>query len=430
MRRTRKPRSPTLPAPRPALPSPWPWVLLGLATAAVYLTFYLQPGLLWYAGVQHYPIWFADISALLASGDAVRQGLNPYTPNPLDYFGRPHVYSHWWLELRHLGLTRADITWLGPLVVGLFWLATLRALRPGSLRQGCYYFLLLVAPPILLALDRANNDLVIFLVLTPLVPCLRHTSRGVRLLAPVLVALAAGLKYYPAAAGLVLLTPAAPGERRWSVFLGVVLLVATALSVAPDLALFGPLAPHPSGWMSFGAASGLTTLGWTGMAPTLLALAGGGVIFTWAWHSPRLEGWTPATDQSDSWLHFVLGAVLLTGCFFTSANFAYRWVFAVWLAPFLWRLAGDAAAPAPARRLAALTRVLLLAVLWLDTLYTWTIIACRDHATPDTLRLGLKWSFLAEQPLTWAFFGCLLVFLARFTRDGLRGLLGRAPAAA
>lgn len=51
--------------------------------------------------------------------------------------------------------------------------------------------------PILLGLNRANIDLVLFLILGPCVPALMSSRRLVRLLAaPALIALAAGLKYY------------------------------------------------------------------------------------------------------------------------------------------------------------------------------------------------------------------------------------------
>ncbi len=411
------------PAPRPAGLFPWPWAILIGAVGAAYLAIFHHPGVLWYLGVQHYDFWFADLFALLASNDAVARGLNPYAVNPLDIFGRPHVYSHWWLELRHLGLTRADQGWLGPAVVILFVAAALACLRPRNPRQLAYALLVLMASPILLACDRANNDLVVFLVLSLLVPCLTSARPVVRWLAPGIIALAAGLKYYPAAAGLLLLAQAGTiRERRLRLLAGAALLALTAWSVAPDLAIFGPLAPQPTGWMSFGAVSLWHELQWQSPLAILVLVALSGGLIVWAWRTPLLTDWHPSPAQQAEWLRFVLGAVVLTGCFLASANFSYRWVFAIWLAPFLWSLGGDLAAPAAARALARLTGWLLLGVLWLDTIYSWIIIAARNHFSPEILRGWVKWSYVAEQPITWAFFGCLLVFLARFTRLGLASL--------
>ena len=394
------------------------WLFLAMVSAGTYALFYVRPGLFWFVGLQHYDIWFADTYALLASGDAVTQGLNPYLSNPLDFFGRPHVYSHWWLEIRRLGLTRSDISWLGPTVVIVAWLAALGTLRPRTGTQFAFALAILVSSPVLLAFERANNDLVIFLVLAPVVPCLRSSRPWVQLFGTALIALAAGLKYYPAIGGIMLLSAANSRQRFRQVILGIGLLAVVAANVAPDLAVFGPLAPKPSGWMSFGASTTFTSLGWTGVAPAVACVLGGAIMFVCGWRSDRLHGWHPGRDSA--WLRFVLGAALLTGCFFASANFAYRWIFALWLPPLLWSMTSVSTVPEAARRFAKLTAWLLIAALWLDTAFTWVAIALQGHAAPDTIRTWMKVSLLAEQPVTWTFFGCLLFFLAKFIREALQ----------
>jgi hypothetical protein len=400
------------------------WALLALAAVCYFSAFAFYPGLFWLIGVNHYGVWFLDTFALLASNDAVTRGLDAYAVNPLDYFGRPHVYSHWWLHLRDLGLTRADNFWVGLTLVGAFLLAALSRLRPAEPRQVLFYLAVLCSSPVLLAVNRANNDLVVFVLLTPLVSCLLDRSPVVRLAAPFLVAAAAALKYYPAAAGLVLLAAAPPRELRGRVVLLAVLLALVGLSVKSDLAGFGPIAPQPEGFLSFGATGALHTLGWNGWAPKALCALFGAAIFGWFWRAPWLHAWTVAETRRADWLHFVLGAALLTGCFFTSLNFAYRWVFALWLAPLLWSLPGDPEAPLPVRRLARLTRALLLAVLWIDAGYCMAFQRCIGVVPGATLVRMADMMLLVEQPVIWAFFACLLAFLAAFTRRGLRMLPG------
>ena len=145
---------------RPALR--W-WLLLGLLAAAYFGFFALHPDLYFSLGVNHYDGWFIDTFALLASNDALARGLDPYAPNPLDYFHRPHVYSHWWLHLRDLGLTRADTLWLGLGLVGTFLVAAMARLRPRTPGQVWWYAAVLCSSPVVLAVDRGNNDLVIFI---------------------------------------------------------------------------------------------------------------------------------------------------------------------------------------------------------------------------------------------------------------------------
>ncbi len=400
-------------------------VLLGLGAICYWALFAVYPHLLWSFGVHDYGPWFLDLFAVLASNDAVSRGFDPYVPNALDYFHRPHVYSHWWLHLRDLGLTRADVRWLALTLIGLFLVAALSRLRPREPRQLLFYLAVLCSSPVLLAVNRANNDLVIFILLTPLVPCLLDSRSSVRLVGLLLIAAAAALKYYPAVAGLLLLTSAPGRDLRWRVGLMAALLVAVGLDVLPNVSAFGGLAPHPDGLMTFGAMALFHSLGWDGLAPTLVTLALGAAAFGWFWRSRRFDGWTLRADQQADWLHFVLGSALLAGCFFASPNYAYRWIFALWLAPLLWTLPADATAPESVRRLARLTRGLLLGVLWIDAAYCMVLNRFIGSVPFPTLGLWADRLFIVEQPLVWAFFGCMLAFLAYFTRSGLRGLLAR-----
>src|ERR1019366_4123041 len=198
---------------------------LGSLAAAYVAAFAFYPRLFFAIGVNHYDAWFLDTFALLASNDAVSRGLDPYAPNPLDYFHRPHVYSHWWLHLRDLGLTRADVMWLGLTLVGTFLCAALWRLRPQTLRPLLWDGAVLCSSPVLLALDRGNNDLAIFVLLTPVVPCLLSGRPAWRLAAPFLVTAAAMLKYYPAAAALVLLPAPDARELRSRLVLTLLLLL-------------------------------------------------------------------------------------------------------------------------------------------------------------------------------------------------------------
>jgi hypothetical protein len=276
-------------------------------------------------------------------------------------------------------------------------------------------------------LERGNNDLVVFLVLLPVVPCLLSSRRLVRLGATFLVAAGAMLKYYPAAAVLVLLAVADRREARARLFVTLLLMAAAGLSVAGDLAGFGSLAPSPTGLLSFGATGIFNELGWSGWAPKLLCAGLGLAAVAWSWSGRMLRDWEPAPAQQSDWLHFVLGAVLLTGCFFTSMNFGYRWIFAIWLAPMLWRLAGESGTPASVRRLARGTMGLLLVALWWEPVCCIVITRLIGTLTGETIMRLAKWAFLIGQPFAWAFFLCLVVFLTHFARQRL-AFLWSAPA--
>ncbi|HVU25124.1 MAG TPA: hypothetical protein VHE13_13440 [Opitutus sp.] len=407
------------------------WVLLGLAAACYYASFAFHPALFWLVGVNHYGVWFLDSFAVLASNDAVTRGLDPYAPNPLDYFHRPHVYSHWWLGLRHLGLTRADNLGVGLALVGAFFAAAVARLRPREPRQFFYYLAALCAPGVLLAVNRANNDLAIFAALALLVPCLRSRHRVARFFAPALVAFAAGLKYYPAAAVLLLAGGRDRRETPRLLLFGLGLLLLVALDVGGDVVHFVQPVTKAEGLMTFSASTSFEALGLSARAATLAGAALGAAVFVWAWLAQPFAGWRTGGDESD-WLHFTLGAVLLTGCFFTSTNFAYRWIFALWLLPLLWSLPGADDAPRGARRTARVALILLPLVLWIDAVFSMLLLGNVGKATADTIVRWAGIAFQLEQPLVWALFACLLVFIAHFARQAWTDVFARgvsAPAA-
>jgi hypothetical protein len=194
--------------------------------------------------------------------------------------------------------------------------------------------------------------------------------------------------------------------------------------VAGDLAGFGPLAPRPAGLLSFGATGLFTELGWTGWASKLFGAGAGVAAVAWAWTRRPLADWEPAPAQQSDWLHFILGAVLLTGCFFSSMNFGYRWIFAAWLAPLLWTLPRDPDTPVPVRRLARGTMFLLLFVLWWAPLGCVVINGLIGVVTGATIMRLAQGFFLIEQPFDWAFFLCLVVLLTHFLRRRLAVLRG------
>lgn len=401
------------------------WLLAGL-TIGWFGAFALFPDMFFRLGVNHFEVWFLDTFAILASNDAVTLGLDPSASNPLDYLRRPHVYSHWWLHLRDLGLTRADNLWVGLVVVLGFLAAALAWLRPRQPGALLWYAAVFFSSPVLLALDRANNDLVVFILLAVVVPCLTSPHRPVRFLAAVPIAIAAGLKFYPAIAGLVLLAAPDARELRGRLLLAVGLLAVVAISIAPDLARASVLVPKAEGLMTFGAINLLEAAGLGGWRAAVAALGFVVVAVGGFWRSGFFKAWRIAPADRAAWLGFVLGAALLTGCFFAGTNYAYRWIFAVWMAPLLWSLPRDRAAPSGVRRLAGLTAGLLVFALWSDAVASAVLAHFTGQIPTAEVVRWANGFFLLEQPVIWAFFACLLGFLAHFSREGVRTLWARS----
>jgi hypothetical protein len=390
-----------------------------------YLAFAVYPGLFDVIGLGHSRGWFLDSYAILASNDALAAGRDAYSYNPLDPLGRPHVYSHWWLNLSALGFTRGNNFVLGSFFVGAFFTAVLGWLRPRSAGEAIWYFCVITAGSIVLGVERANNDLLMLALLMPVVPMLRSDREWVRWGALIPVVVATALKFYPAVGALVLLAGVSRREVIGRGLTVAVLLVLVALDVRGDMERIAPFLPDPQGLVTLGAEQVFIYFGLGKPAAVLCGVVTGLVamiaVRPWRW----FEGWAVAERDREKWLVFVLGAALLTGCFFAGSSYGYRLIYCLFLAPFLWRMMGDTEAPVILRRLARVTGGLMIFVLWADSLASAVLSNRMTPANAEHLLKLADGFAIAGEPLVWAFFGCLLCFLAGFGREVWRVLFPR-----
>ncbi len=373
------------------LPHPYPGWLLFVTVAAGYLSVMNFPRVLPLLGLNTDGRWFIDSAAILAASDAVRTGADPWLPNPLDAYGRPHCYSGWWLGLAATGLTREDNFLLGSLWVAAFFGSALLLLRPATIAVAAITAAALLSPPVLLAVNRANNDLVVFALLaTGLILMVRDTAPRNASFAGA-VAFATGLKFYPlaAAAAFLLRNPAA---RGWRLTLISGFVAAATLATASLELAIGRM-PAPQGLHTFGSNVALDLLGLEGMAGRagaallLAGLAAASAHLGWAPRPPEYRGAGPAQFA------YVAGVALLAGCFLVTGNYAYRLIFSLLLIP---HLASPAAGPR-----GRISLGLLLALLWMDGLYCLALNATLGPRPPADVAAGEKLWLIATQPLVW-----------------------------
>lgn len=378
-----------------------------LALAAALLVVYgllaIFPGVMQRFGVGVSVLWFRDTHSMLAASDSVRAGHDPFVDNIYDVGGERHIYPDWWFVLGKLGLDRGDTPWVGAVIVGLFWLAVFAVLPGPSPRAGAWILAVCASPPFWLAVNRANPDLLVFALLTPVVPWLLHRQLWIRLLAPGPVALGTGLKFFPLLAGTVLLRPAASHREnmlRWSLIgsLGLLLVWSLADDVARYLAAgwtarglftFGagavalPAGWDPAAWIGLGRVVGLILVGWgfvRGVGPTVVSSLSG------------REG-----------LYQFMGAAVLAGVFFLSIGYLYKIIFVLWLLP---GLLADASSRSARFALGCLVGLVWIEGLTCAALSTWPRLT--DAATQVMIRRGaamtsglLAWGLMV--PLTLRF---------------------------
>jgi Glycosyltransferase family 87 len=348
---------------------------------------------------------FLDFHAVLAAAQCRRYGIDVYLWNPCDALGRPHVYSPFWLRIIPRFLDTSSTTAVG-LGLGLLFIASLAAVcRPRTRGEVLLLGLAALSPMTVYALERANNDLFVYLLI--LAGCaIACSSRRWRLGAYALYLLAGLLKYYP----LVLLALIARERRRDAVAVAATALAFILLFVVGDRAeLAKALAniPLPSYFSdSFAAvnlpygiaaalrnipvprAVGVTLLaGLTGLAAararrTILLLA----------HA-ELD-WT--SFEADC---LVAGALLLTGCFFAAQNIDYRGVYFVLVMPGLVVLRRTAPQTESRRFMTRMIAAVLLAA-W-GEVFRHAIYAADASIPIGGLRLRLDILFWMGRELLW-----------------------------
>lgn len=370
----------------------------------------LWPRLLVTLGIYNYGQFYLDSYVILAALEAVRAGHDPHVMNTLDVLRRPHVYSDWWLALRWLGLSREQNFLVGTTWVAAFALAAWGTMKPRKVGEALWLAVLLVSPSVLLAITRANNDLVIFVLLAGCALVTLPAWWG-GVMAVACLGLATGLKYFPAPAALAFLW-VRPVRRAPMWMLAGLLAVGGALaSVWPEIAR--SRFTIGSGIYTMGAPLLWRDLGWkdgTAALPGLALIAGAGLLLAFS----RVTAGLTERGQPRERLLAAVGAIVLLTCFLAGVNYAYRWIFVLWPAYWLGRQAVDAALPARERLAARLACGLILLCLWMDGLLAAAVNLCfSQYAQAWQDHLDVVWRRWT-QPLHWI----LMMLLAGWLCEG------------
>jgi hypothetical protein len=301
-------------------------------------------GALRFLGVAPFSFPFLDVDAVLSAAECGRQGVDIYISNPCDALGRPHVYSPLWLAVVPSFLGKSARGWVGLSLGLMFILSWGLLLRPRSAQAMLVFGMAALSPTTVYALERANNDIVVFL----LILCggmLSSAARSYRLCAYPLYLAAGLLKYYP----LVLLMLLARERCRHAV-IGIIasgaLLILSGVYFRADLGRALANIPAASYFAdSFSAGNlpfGMSEVLSNGVGRSLIAfllLAGlTAVGIARMVRTIRLLEPERLDRNETEAQYLVIGGMLVTACFFAGQNINYRGIYLLLVLPGLVRL--------------------------------------------------------------------------------------------
>jgi hypothetical protein len=356
--------------------------------------------------------WFIDTLSVLVSSDYSSLGADPMVANRVAI----HLYSRWWFVLSDLGVTGADAAWLGLSMMAVWILCAIRTVNPKTWWMALIGFLIIVSPALQLGVNRGNVDLLLFALMMPLPWLLTASSRGWRWLAPVLLAICTGLKYYPLLAAPIVFF--GTGGRRMTWWLSLVtgvLLTGVLVDVLPDYFKVSGIMPTLLGMCCIGRGQLFHLMAvpekWV-LPCTLIIFA----LFSVFWWRVKLDVSEHVTSRKTP--AFVMGATVLLGCFIITENYSYRFVFSLFLLPLLWGLL-DQTSKSRTRLVAQSLVASLLIVVWTDGLLGLFIVSAFRRDDMELMNRFILWSNWIVSIASWVFMFLLTGFMVAIFRSRL-----------
>jgi Glycosyltransferase family 87 len=359
--------------------------LVVLGAMALYVVAVWTVRFLWdvdarpWLGVPPGPSLFFDTRNITAALECRRLGYDPLVENPCDPWGRAMFYPRVWLLLRWLGLDQSDTLALG-LLIGLLFLAAVCLLTGRiSAGEGIVVAMAVCSPAVMLALERANMDVVLFSVLVAAVLLWRRGTELSRTLSPFLVLVAATGKLYPlfGLPAYMLLRhrrAALAAAACGLLFLAYVAVTLEDVTTVAATATQGQFYSYGARILIGQAYRLVAGQDWQGASMVAQALAAVPLLLlaasVWVWSRRRLgpgAGEAPPAPTAEL-LGFYLGALIYVGTFTVFKNYDYRLVYLLLTLPQLIQLVRQGRPDEPRRSLAGLGLAAVVLSLWIGTL--------------------------------------------------------------
>jgi hypothetical protein len=140
---------------------------------------------------------FADLRAIASGAECIRLGYDVLVVNPCDPWQRPMNYPRIWSVPASWGLDQSHTVILGILFGLLFFILVFVTIKQLNYIEALFYALILCSPSAVLAIERCNNDLIIFILLSLSLLIMKNKTAIGRYFSYIRIMFAAILKVYP-----------------------------------------------------------------------------------------------------------------------------------------------------------------------------------------------------------------------------------------
>ena len=140
---------------------------------------------------------FADLRVITSGAECIRLGDDVLVANPCDPWKRPMNYPRIWSVPASWGLDQSHTVILGILFGLLFFILVFVTIKRLNYIEALFYGLILCSPSAMLAIERSNNDLIIFILLSLSLLIMKNKTAIWRYFSYIIIMFAAILKLYP-----------------------------------------------------------------------------------------------------------------------------------------------------------------------------------------------------------------------------------------
>lgn len=384
------------------------WLVLCSVVVLLIGALFIFPDL-WsfFLGQRHYDnelYPFLDMHGRLAAFEAHRIGIDIlYNPNPFDPMHRINVKPTWPLGLSFLGLGREHLLIAGGVVAISLCGIVFSLLRPKTWCETAILLVLCSSPPFLLAIERANDDIIYFSILSlvPLILKLKSPSRF--WLVWLVIFIVAPAKYYPGAVFLVFLLEVDDWRRFGGLLAaGAIFVVAYSAGNLEEILYLREAVPKPTVFLVHGGPYIFDYLGVSSLWAIGILLLLFFICFWMFFREDTVD--FEVSIESQRW--FLMGYSVFSFCFLLNGNYDYRLIYLFPMFPLFFELIRKGKGG-----LAWGLLLLLIPVFWLDIV----VMHIRSVDRLWTLE-DVEFVTAVKSALLWVYFiasTCLVTMILR-----------------